>query len=228
MSNSDVAGRSTRARDGVFGVLAHGTRRHLLRIIRNRSPVGITKRALARELATVPTDAGPATVTDAELERTLVECHHSHLPYLLDSGLVVETDTDTVAAGDHWAFDDPVVQTLLDNQMDSSAVGTLASILTDPQRRTVLSVLANYQKPVSTDTLARDVTAREMRDAEANDFQERLDYVLTALVHDHLPRLQQAGLVGTDDQRGQISYEGGSRLRDTLVTTTAPCEPVVS
>ncbi|APX96003.1 DUF7344 domain-containing protein [Natronorubrum daqingense] len=228
MSNSDVAGRSTRSRDVVFGVLTNGTRRRLLQIIRDRSPTGISKRALARELATVPTDAEPATVTDAELERTLTECHHSHLPYLLDSGLVVETDADTVAAGDHWAFDDPVVRTLLDSQMDSNVVETLANILTDPQRRTVLSVLANYQKPVSTDTLARDVTAREMRDTEAIDFQERLDYVLTALVHDHLPRLQQAGLVGTGDRRDVISYEGGSRLRDTLVTTTSPSEPVVS
>lgn len=228
MSNPDANERSTRSRDAVFDVLTHGTRRHLLRITRNRSPVGVTKRALAREVANITTDGEPETVTDSEIERTLVECHHHHLPYLLDSGLVIETDTNTVTMSDHWAFDDHVVRTLLDGQLDSSAVGTLANILADPRRRTVLSVLANYQKPVSTDTLARDVTVRERGDTEAGDFQERLDYVLTALVHDHLPRLQQAGLVETGDQQDRISYEGGSQLRDTLATTTASCGPVVS
>lgn len=233
MSNPDVGGRTTRSRDELFRTLADETRRDLLRLVADRSPAGIAKADLAFELAAVTNDKRLTAVTDDEYQRAQIDCYHRSLPALLETDLVAETDDGTIVATDHWAFDDPDVETVLRGEADASSadLDAIFGALADARRRTVLSVLADQYHPISVETLARDVAARAADTAERDVSQERVDEVRASLVHVHLPTLTNAGLVGYDTDSKRVSYEGHPVLRvswlerDRATTTDDAGEP---
>ncbi|QSW98826.1 DUF7344 domain-containing protein [Haloterrigena alkaliphila] len=215
MSNPAVSRRTSDSRDAIFGALADEQRREILRIVRERSPSRIDKSDLAYELAAVIGDKRLADVTDDEYRRALVDCQHRSLPALIDAGLLAGTDDDAVVATDHWAFDDSELATVLDGRTDAREgdLDALFDSLADARRRTILTVLGNQYHAISTETLARDVAARESGTAERDVSQDRLERVHSSLVHSHLPRLRDAGLVGYDADAGSVSYEGHPMLR---------------
>lgn len=219
MSNPDVSARSTDSRDEIFDALADDAQREILRIAHERSPTGVAKTDLAYELAAVTTDKPLAAVTDDDHQRALVECHHRVLPGLIDAGLLEETDEERVVTTDHWAFDDAELAAVIEGRSTANAsddgtdLGALFEALADSRRRTILAVLANQYHPLSTETLARDVAAREDDTTERDIPQERVESVLTSLVHVHLPLLNDAGLVGYDAETDSVSYEGHPMLR---------------
>ncbi|MDQ2048881.1 hypothetical protein RBH26_00115 [Natronolimnohabitans sp. A-GB9] len=207
MSNPDVSDRSAASRDDLFDVLATRDRRELLRIVRNQTPAGIGKADLALELAAVIDDKPAAAVTEDDRRRVLVDCHHRVLPALFEAGLLTETDDDRVVTTDHWAFDDDELMAVVDGRSDTSEtdLDALFEGLSDSRRRTVLTVLANESEPITTESLARAVTACEDGVTERNVGEDRILEVRTALVHVHLPLLDDAGLVGYDAETGSVS-----------------------
>ncbi|WP_440765105.1 DUF7344 domain-containing protein [Natronorubrum sp. DTA7] len=214
MSNPDAGGRSPRSRDEVFDALADSVRREILRIVHGRSPSGVSTTDLAFELAAVTADSPLASVTDDDHQRALVDCQHRHLPALVDAGLVAETGDGTVVTTDHWVFDDSEFDaTFAGRTDDETDLDALFGALADSRRRTILIVLGNQYHPLSTETLARDVAAREAETAERDVSQERAEQVLTSLVHVHLPHLNDAGLVTYDLETGSVSYKGHPSLR---------------
>ena len=214
MSNPDGSARSPRSRDEVFDALADSTRRELLRIVHRRSSNGVSKTDLAFELAAVTTDSPLASVTDDDHQRVLVDCQHRHLPALVDAGLVAEADDGTVVTTDHWVFDDSEFDAILaDRTDDETDLDALFGALADSRRRTILTVLGNQYHPLSSETLARDVAAREAGTAARDVSRGRVEQVLTSLVHVHLPHLNDAGLVGYDPEASSVSYEGHPTLR---------------
>ena len=215
MSNPGVSERSTDSRDAVFDALADGTRRTALRIVRDRSPDGVAKTDLAYELAAVTADKPLAAVTDDDHRRARLDCRHRVLPALFEAGLLEETDDDRVVASDHPAFEDAELAALVEGETGDyeDDLDGLCSALADSRRRTVLAVLANQYHPLSTETLARDVAAREESTTEREVSQERVEAVLTSLVHVHLPLLNDTGLVGYDAETDTVSYEGHPLLR---------------
>ncbi|SDK16781.1 DUF7344 domain-containing protein [Natronorubrum texcoconense] len=214
MSNPDVSDRSPRSREEVFDALANSTRREIIRIIHERSSDEIPKSDLAFRLAAVTTDTPLASVSDEDHQRALLGCEHKYLPALIDAGLVVESDDGSLATTDHWAFDDPEIEAVVTGRTNGDAdLDALFGALADSRRRTILAVLANQYHPISTETLARDVAAREAGIAERDVSRERLETVLTSLVHVHLPRLNDADLVGYDSETSSVSYEGHPELR---------------
>ncbi|ELY38329.1 DUF7344 domain-containing protein [Natronorubrum tibetense] len=214
MSNPDGSERSPRSRDEVFDALADSTRRDILRLVHSRPSSGVSKTDLAFELVAVTTDTPLASVTDDDHERALVDCQHRHLPALVDAGLVTETDDGRIVTTDHWVFDDSEFDAILaDRTDDETDLDALFGALADSRRRTILTVLGNQYHPLSTETLARDVAARETETAARDVPRERVEQVLTSLVHVHLPHLNDAGLVGYDPETGSVSYEGHPTLR---------------
>ncbi|WP_238709435.1 DUF7344 domain-containing protein [Natronorubrum halophilum] len=210
MSNSAGSGRSTDARDEVFGALADGVRRELLRIVRERSPAGIAKTDLAVELAAALADKPLVAVSDDEYQRALVDCHHRTLPALLDVGLLEETEAGTVVATDHRALADPEIEAVVsDRGTDYGAdLDAVLAALADARRRTVLSELETKSQPLSTETLARAVAAREAGTTVRDVSEDRVEAVVTSLVHIHLPRLRDAGLIGYDAEVDRVSADG--------------------
>ncbi|ELY62237.1 DUF7344 domain-containing protein [Natronolimnohabitans innermongolicus] len=214
MSNPRVSDRSAPARDDLFDALAASDRREALRLVRERSPNGITKSDLAYELAAVTADKPLAEVTDEDHQRARVDCHHRTLPALLEAGLVETIDDDRVVAAENPSFD-AGLEAVVDGRVDATAatIDAVFDALADARRRTILSVLANQYHPISVETLARDVAAREADVAERDVGQDRVAAVRTSLIHVHLPRLNDAGLVGYDADTGSVSYEGHPILR---------------
>lgn len=223
MSNTAASGRSTTTRDDCFRSLADATRRELLRLVHDRSPDGIAKDDLIRELAAVTTDKPVDDVTDSEYQRAAVACQHTHLPTLLEAGLVAQVeDTDTddtlIVTTDHWAFDEPALENVIAGRVDAPAaeLDTLFDAVADSRRRLVLSVLAGNARTESDamdrDALARAVAAREAGiDSDADDVsQDRVDTVSSSLVHVHLPLLEDAGLV--DAVSDGVAYDGHPEL----------------
>lgn len=215
MSNPDVGGRTTHARDELFRTLADETRRSICRLVAERSPAGISKADLAFEFAAVTNDKSLAAVTADDHQRARIDCHHRSLPALLDAGLVTEAGDETLVATDHWAFDDPDLEAVIANRTDATAdeLDAIFGALADSRRRTILSVLADQYHPIATETLARDVAARENGTTERDVSQEAVDSVYTSLIHVHLPALNEAGLVGYDETADQATYEGHPALR---------------
>jgi len=85
--------------------------------------------------------------------------------------------------------------------------------LADERRRTVLSVLSDQSHPIGTETLARDVAAREAETTDREVPRDRIDDIEASLVHVHLPLLADATLIGYDDETGRVSYEGNPAVR---------------
>ncbi|WP_126664675.1 DUF7344 domain-containing protein [Haloterrigena salifodinae] len=214
MSNPGVSSRSI-SQDEVFDALADGTRREALRIVRERSPDGIAKTDLAYELAAVTDDKPLAEVSEDDHRRARLDCTHRVLPALLEAGVLVETGDDRLVAADHPLFDDAELVALLGRERTDyeTDLDGLFAALADARRRTILTVLANQYHPITAETLARDVAAREGGTAEREVSQERVDKVRLSLRHVHLPLLNDAGLIGYDGESETVSYEGHPDLR---------------
>jgi len=108
MSNSAPSGSTAATRDERFDILADASRRAVLEIVRERSPAGIEKSALAFRLAAVISDTRIAAVSEDEHQRALVEFHHRLVPQLVAAGFLAETDDGSVVPAEQSPFDDPV------------------------------------------------------------------------------------------------------------------------
>lgn len=215
MSNSAPSGSSAAVRDERFDVLADASRRTVLRIVRERSPAGIDKNDLAFRLAAVISDNRLASVSEDEHQRALVELHHCLVPQLVDAGFLAETDDGSVVPAEHSPFDDLRFERIVsgNHDADREALDAVFRALADERRRTVLSVLSDQYQPIGTETLARDVAAREAETTEREVSRDRVDDVEASLVHVHLPLLADATLIGHDDETGRVSYEGHPVVR---------------
>ncbi|WP_222919053.1 hypothetical protein [Natrinema sp. SYSU A 869] len=215
MSNSAQSGSAAATRDDLFAALADAHRRTVLRLIRDRRPQEIGKNDLAFRLAAVTSDKQLAAVTDDDHQRALIALHHRLVPRLTDAGLLEETDDGLIRTTDHWAFHEPVFETIMSDHgtADADNIDAVFEALTNDRRRMILTVLSDQYHPIATETLARDVAAREIDASERDVSQEHVDKVLASLVHVHLPLLHDATLVGYDDDTDRVSYEGHPAVR---------------
>jgi hypothetical protein len=238
MSNTALVGSAVGACDDCFAALADSNCRAVVRLVSDRSPAEMKKADLASELAGVITDKRPHTVTDEDQRRALVELHHRLLPRLTDAGLLEETD-GALRSADHWLFETEGVEDVIadDGTIESDELDAVFTALADERRRTALRVLSECYTPITTEAVARDVAAREAETAEYEVPRDRVDDVLTSLVHVHLPLLHDATLVGYDDETERVSYEGhpavpaewmraidGVTMADRAPNTTSPSQ----
>lgn len=196
----------------LFECLAHGDRRRLLGIVHEHAPDPLTD----RDLALLVTRSESPSTQDRTVEQTLVSMHHVHLPKLEAAGLVDHVPEEgIVTTTDHPAFRDPAIVDLLTEDVDvgSSVVDALFESLVNARRRAILDVLSHQFQPIHTETLARELGARERGCCEAAVPSEAVEEILTTLLHRHLPKLADAGLIERDEAKGTVAYEGHPRLR---------------
>jgi DNA-binding transcriptional ArsR family regulator len=202
------------ARDDLFAVLAGARRRTVLRLVRERSPEGIGTDDLGRRLAAESADRGSDAGAD-ERRAVRVALHHRLLPRLTDAGLLEETADGSLVTADHWVFDDPRFEDLLSRRQrgDPDDLDAAFGALADGRRRLALSVLDTYARPIALEALAREVASREDRRLAESGPRDRVDAVLASLVHVHLPRLDDDGLVDYDADEGRVSAADHPVLR---------------
>lgn len=203
------------ARDALFRCLASGHRRSLLGYVHARSSSGIAKSDLATWYAASVHEKALIEVTDSEHTCAHTELHHKHLPALEEAGLIEVDEHETVATADHPAFDDSsLVDSITDPEsVHDESLDALFDGLADSRRRIALSVLGQQYHPISLETLARDVAARESDTPERDVPQDHVDRIIVRLTHAHLPLLEDAGLVDYDTESDLVAYGGHPDLR---------------
>lgn len=137
---------------------------------------------------------------DQEAVRSVhLALHHKHLPALAEAELVAWDEADgTVAPADHPLLEDPQFESFLRTDGDRDAA---RSFVTDERRRAVLDVLDTRTGPVSRDTLAHEVAARDATGVPSDDAVEAVE---VELHHRHLPKLADAGLVAYDPANERV------------------------
>jgi hypothetical protein len=87
---------------------------------------------------------------------------------------------------------------------ESASVSRLFDVLADERRRTVVAVLLEQTAPITVETLARRVAARDADASPANVPTADVDEVHVSLHHVHLPKMAQAGLLTYDAGDGVV------------------------
>lgn len=82
-----------------------------------------------------------------------------------------------------------------------TAFETTLELLANEQRRLLLLVLQDSTGRISLDELARSVAARANEDTSLTDSGPSTDQVAISLHHNHLPKLDDAGIVDYDVDR---------------------------
>lgn len=198
-----------------LSALANERRRLLLVALeRNRTPVSV--RDLATRVVASQKDKELAAVATEAVEGMRLSLRHADLPRLARADLVEwDREAGTVAPAGHPALRTPLFDRLVAVEADDwDAV--LASLAAQ-RRRAVLTVLGGRSDPMDETELARWVLARE-RQAGLSESRS-VDDVLATLHHNHLPQLDDAGLVDHDQEDGAVAYEGHSELPTEWVET---------
>jgi DNA-binding transcriptional ArsR family regulator len=95
---------------------------------------------------------------------------------------------------------------------------TLYRLVSRPERRQVLSYLSDREGPVDVEELARVVAARREARPAGGVADREWRALRTSLVHVHLPKLRNGGLVTWDRDDGRVSLTGaGARAAETTV-----------
>lgn len=213
--STDTGSTQERSLDTLFDCLASGNRRLLLGILSERAPHSLTQRDLATYLVPGYHSDTEDRDSDADVQQALRAVHHTHLPKLEAAGLIErDPDRETVAITDHLAFEDGgiVSATDPDSDADSASLDRLFRALADTRRRTVLDVLSHQLSPIHTETLARELGARERDIPESEVPTDTVDEILVDLTHVHLPHLVDAGLIAYDTDEQTVAYEGHPQL----------------
>lgn len=202
--------------DALFDCLASSGRRRLLGILYERAPHSLTRRDLATSLVQGFHSGAAEGDSDTDVQQALRTLYHVHLPKLEAAGLIERhTDRGTVTITDHAGFeDDGIVSAIApDPDAPSDSLDRLCRALADARRRTVLDVLSHQLSPIHTETLARELGAKEHGVSESEVPTDRVDELLAALTHAHLPQLADAGLIEYDPDERTVAYEGHPQLR---------------
>lgn len=181
--------------DETYAVLSSPRSRSVLSVLSDR-PDGVGVSELATLLARREEDASARGVPETERERVRTSLHHRHLPKLEGASLV-ECEDGEVRPGARLS-DDDVVETALDLDLDPETADAVFELLAAERRRTLLELLANGSDYTVSDlaSVLAAVSDTTERDAEIS------------LLHNHLPKLERAGVISHDRDTRRVSYRG--------------------
>lgn len=189
----------------IYRCLAHYRRRRILEIVSEEAtPIESTDLAKRLQRSEWATEDGRDSV---DRETLLVDLHHTQLPMLAEAGLLEWDRTDRTVSGTE-ALDDDVVETHrrhLEPDWDP-----IVSALADRRRRLVLSVVTG-ETSIDPQTLARAVAEHE-RNLDGADVSAT--EVRSSLHHEHLPALDEAGLLEYDRDDGTVTVSGHPDVED--------------
>ncbi|WP_276253780.1 DUF7344 domain-containing protein [Halomontanus rarus] len=196
-------------KDEIYTCLAHHRRRRILAFLDDRSSL-VSDTELATRIGAAESNVALEDVSENDARSILVELNHTHLPRLVDAGFVTwNRDAGTVAGGDREMTEDPIVAPHLESFDESR--DRLFSALAHRRRRLALSLLDRRESetPITREELATSMIACERAmGLETENGSEAADQLATKLYHQHLPKLEDAGLVTYDRDDETISDTG--------------------
>lgn len=106
-----------------------------------------------------------------------------------------------------------------DTDLGDDRHNELFDVLSDPRRRFVLHTLRGAETPVPVAELAVDLVTWESQRSAPDRSGDGRDAVEVALVHIHLPKMAEAGLVRYDETQQTVSLaDRGDEVRTHLQT----------
>lgn len=167
-----------------------------------RYPGWISERRIAERLAAeTPDQDGEA------IHRHRIELRHVHLPELADRGHIVWNEGEGTACSTESAAESVAQST------DPTAAGTDMGVLADDRRRAILAIVDAADGTISREHLAREVASRTDVGCRS---ETTVEEVAIQLHHNHLPRLEEAGLIHYNSDDGFVTYSGSTALSTAL------------
>ena len=186
--------------DDVFRVLAHERCRTILVILEQYSS-SVPEAVLASLVASEET----AEVNDAETEKIRNALHHRHLPALESVGLIEHTADGEIVSVPSPLWADQTFKSYIEtNVVPASDVSKGLIALSNERRREVLGVLRSNER-VTIEELATQLNEGDLKLEDQNS-GEGSSGVLLELLHVHIPKLADFGIVESDGQR--VRYIG--------------------
>ncbi|WP_224268678.1 helix-turn-helix domain-containing protein [Haloprofundus salinisoli] len=81
----------------------------------------------------------------------------------------------------------------------------LFDVLSHPHRRFILHYLQSAETPLPVKKLMSELVAWEIQRPETDPMDDEKKAIKIALVHNHLPKIAQAGLIRYDDARQSVT-----------------------
>ena len=190
----------------LYRALADERRRAILSVL-PRSDTPLSESQLARFVAARENEDSPNSVTSVDCERIQVSLHHVHLPHLEAAGLIERGDADQFDCTQHPFWTNSDVRTLLTRDRVAPDVkSTLFELLAVERRRAVLTLLKDQQ----------ELTVKEIADelTETPLTGQDLPKVRAELLHSHIPKLEDAGVVAVDSTGDAVRYTGNAVLEE--------------
>lgn len=197
---------STSGVESVFVALADERRRHVLATLDGRNTPA-TVPDLARFVVARETGHDPTGVPAAGYRAVRVTLWHVHLPKLAEAGLVEHHDGGVSMADAAVARR---ASDLTGTAFSESSLDAAFEALATRRRRRAVAALQRADGWQSLPELAEAVSDGDESGASARE-------IAVSLVHVHLPKLAEAGIVTHDRDAGEVRFDGLPR----------PCERVL-
>lgn len=98
--------------------------------------------------------------------------------------------------------------------LSNEALDSVCECLADRRRRRIVTYLDEATTPIARESLFRRVEEREGASAADSMPDERVERTYLSMYHVHLPKLNDAGIVATDDESETV--ERGDRFEVAL------------
>lgn len=193
--------------DTVFDVLRNARRRTLLsNLQRDSQPVALQE--VTVHVAAAEQGVHPADVDDDARRRAYVALYQSHVPKLIDAGVLAYADDEetairTTTLGDEIvAFSTDLTTAMREADLPSDEQFDL---LSNGRRRLVVRYLAEVESETTLDELATTVGAAERGSTTTELSAEQRKRIYVSLYQIHLPKLADSEVVEYDPDTGSVS-----------------------
>ncbi|ADB63576.1 hypothetical protein Htur_4807 (plasmid) [Haloterrigena turkmenica DSM 5511] len=202
---------SERQINEILQCLSNRRRRTVLNLLQNRT-APVSDEEVAIHLIAEEQEKRLVDVTEDEMQTCRIDLKQSQFPVLETAGLINwEREAETVITSNHPVLQNPTFTRVIET--DWNGWDDVLANLMYKRRRLVLSVLTDYDNPLSRVALARELAAHEVDKEETLD-SATIDAICADLHHVHLPKLVTAGLIEYDARSGAVSYRSHPVLEE--------------
>lgn len=192
--------------DTVFDVLKNARRRTLLSTLQRESQPKELQQ-VAVHVAAAEQGVHPADVDDDARRRAYVSLYQSHVPKLIDAGVLEYGDEDettvrTTTLGDGiLAFSTDLTTAMGEDDFQADVQFDL---LANSRRRSVVRYLAAVESATTVDELATTVGAAEQGTTTTELSTEQRKRIYVSLYQVHLPKLADSDVIEYDPDTGSV------------------------
>ena len=210
--------------DTVFELASVQRRRHLLASLTDGDADVFDLDTLVEQVQTAESRATDGPPPD--YDTVLVALHHAHLPKLAAAGVIdYDARSQTARIRSHSLLANLLSTFMPPDRVAEADVDGVFTVLRHRYRRVVLSHLRACQSPVPIEELAQQIAAREDDCSVSDVTAEQTERIRNRLIHQHLPKLADRGLINYDRQTELAASEAITGLVAEYVVLSSRYEP---